>query len=103
VLTILLEIFTSKYYKVFCLNQSIPKKFSAEHLPKESQDLVLYCPVKKKTWEVRYFYGQYQQFIRYAGWGKFVQENNLRVGDACLFELIKISQPITFVVQVSRA
>lgn len=87
---------------MFCLNQSIPKKFSAEHLPTESQDLELYCHVKKKTWQVRYFYSQHQQFIRYAGWGKFVQENNLRVGDICSFELIKIAQPITFAVQISR-
>ncbi|KAJ3685833.1 hypothetical protein LUZ61_014997 [Rhynchospora tenuis] len=82
---------------------SIPKKFSADYLPKECQDLVLFCAEKKKTWPVRYFYSQHQQFIRYAGWGKFVHENNLREGDVCLFELIKTLQPITFVVQVSRA
>ncbi|KAJ4781532.1 B3 domain-containing protein [Rhynchospora pubera] len=82
---------------------SIPKKFSADYLPKECQDLVLCCPEKNKTWPVRYFYSQHQQFIRYAGWGKFVNENNLREGDVCSFELIKTLQPITFVVQVSRA
>ncbi|XP_078178689.1 B3 domain-containing protein Os12g0592300-like isoform X2 [Carex rostrata] len=82
---------------------SVPKKFSAEHLPKESQDLVLFFPEKSGVWVVRYFYSQHQQFIRYAGWGRFVNENNLQEGDTCSFELIKILPPITFVVRVSRA
>lgn len=85
------------------LEQSVPKKFSAEHLPKESQDLVLFFPEKSGVWVVRYFYSQHQQFIRYAGWGRFVNENNLQEGDTCSFELIKILPPITFVVRVSRA
>ncbi|MCL7045048.1 hypothetical protein MKW94_015728 [Papaver nudicaule] len=64
----------------------IPAKSVKEYLPCEHQDVSL--KVKDKTWQVRFFYygeGRTSGFSR-LGWQDFVRENNVEVGNACLFE-----------------
>ncbi|XP_078153519.1 B3 domain-containing protein Os12g0592300-like [Carex rostrata] len=84
-------------------NISIPIKFSAEHLPKETREMALHRPKKEMMWPVKYYYRKGHQSFEGTLWRKFVQENNLQEGDMCLFEMVKAARQIKFVVHISKA
>lgn len=55
-----------------------------------------------KRWEVHF--GGSPEVKRFAsGWRKFVQENDLEVGDICIFELLKIYEMCTMEVHIIHA
>ncbi|XVF17771.1 hypothetical protein REPUB_Repub10bG0152200 [Reevesia pubescens] len=68
----------------------IPKEFSSKYLM-DHGDVIL-CDSNGKTWSAEYHSVLGSNKRRYAylrnGWGTFVQDNNLQVGDVCAFELI---------------
>ncbi|XP_078163996.1 B3 domain-containing protein LOC_Os12g40090-like [Carex rostrata] len=82
---------------------AVPKDFSAKHLPKGNQTFVLHRPEKENTWSVRYYFRKTHQSIEGSSWLKFVQENNLREGDICMFELVNSAHQIAFRVHVAQA
>ncbi|CAL9766219.1 unnamed protein product [Musa acuminata subsp. burmannicoides] len=76
---------------------AIPKKFWP-HLPNTCVPLTLHF--KKKIWEMRY-YGDRAQRRFDGGWKHFVNDNNLKIGDCCFFELMDDTD-FTFRVQLLR-
>lgn len=81
------------------LNQTIPSKFCSGHLPNDKAELVLRLAGCEETWLVNYINRSYQQELHFK---KFSQDNNLRQGDVCLFELVKGAKPTTFNIHISR-
>eukprot|EP00262_Sarcandra_glabra_P013903 TRINITY_DN3941_c0_g3_i4.p1 TRINITY_DN3941_c0_g3~~TRINITY_DN3941_c0_g3_i4.p1 ORF type:complete len:433 (-),score=61.28 TRINITY_DN3941_c0_g3_i4:193-1491(-) len=65
---------------------TIPVEFVERHLPQESQDIILRDP-SGKTWIVKYKRGIGNTGALDGKWADFVMENNLEVGDSCLFVL----------------
>ncbi|XP_077234957.1 B3 domain-containing protein Os04g0386900-like isoform X2 [Tasmannia lanceolata] len=73
----------------------VPNRMS-RLLPSALVPTVLYC--RNKKWEVLY-YGD-RPFKRFTpSWRKFATDNKLKVGDACVFELIG-SKKLEFRVQI---
>ncbi|MBA0824411.1 hypothetical protein Goarm_021085 [Gossypium armourianum] len=69
---------------------AIPANFVRKHLMKELCSITL-CNSSGKAWIVtfkNYQIGKKQTSYLLTGWGTFVHDNNIRVGDACAFELI---------------
>ncbi|XP_039066624.1 B3 domain-containing protein REM6-like [Hibiscus syriacus] len=68
----------------------IPKEFSRLYL-KDNGDVVL-CDSDGKTWAAEYmstFGSNGRAYVRLCkGWGDFVRDKNIQVGDVCAFELI---------------
>ncbi|GMJ07957.1 REPRODUCTIVE MERISTEM 39, REDUCED VERNALIZATION RESPONSE 1 [Hibiscus trionum] len=69
----------------------IPKDFSLKFLKEKTDDLTL-CNSGGKTWPARYWRyitsHKYTKTTIHIGWEPFMQENNLKAGDVCVFELI---------------
>lgn len=59
----------------------MPSKFAKKYLKKEERNILLQV-LDGRTWHCKYCPGK----IR-GVWKKFVIENNLKVGDVCVFEL----------------
>ncbi|CAJ1939706.1 unnamed protein product [Sphenostylis stenocarpa] len=58
---------------------------------------------KGKSWDMVYCGQNKQQVFNVAGWKKFAVENCLRIGDACIFELMESSdKKVIFEVQILR-
>ncbi|KAK8472057.1 hypothetical protein PHAVU_002G100800 [Phaseolus vulgaris] len=56
-----------------------------------------------KSWDMVYCGQNKQQVFNVAGWKKFAVENCLRIGDACIFDLMESSdKKIIFEVQILR-
>ena len=76
--------------------QAVPRAFVRKHLPKEgsikkyregSAHTVM-LQVANRSWPVKLIlYPHSDKFS--AGWSAFIRDNTLRVGDVCIFELIK--------------
>ncbi|MBA0707038.1 hypothetical protein Golax_019120 [Gossypium laxum] len=69
---------------------AIPANFVRKHLMKKLCSITL-CNSSGKTWIVtfkNYQIGKKRTSYLLTGWGTFVHDNNIRVGDACAFELI---------------
>ncbi|KAL5055270.1 hypothetical protein RYX36_035952, partial [Vicia faba] len=82
-------------------NQLVPSGKMCQNLPFSEVPTVLNC--RGKSWNMAYN-GQkkYKQFDT-IGWRNFVKDNNLKVGDACVFELMENSEEkIVFEVQILR-
>ncbi|XP_061336822.1 B3 domain-containing transcription factor VRN1-like isoform X2 [Gastrolobium bilobum] len=73
----------------------IPFQFAEKYLKKKEGNIHLQG-LDGGTWHCDYRLGKIN-----AGWKKFVSDNNLKVGDVCLFELTK-SQGLSFKVQIFR-
>ncbi|URD87805.1 B3 DNA binding domain [Musa troglodytarum] len=82
---------------VYQILNAIPKKFWP-HLPNTCVPLTLHF--KKKIWEMRY-YGDRAQRRFDSGWKHFANDNNLKIGDCCFFELMD-DKNFTFRVQLLR-
>ncbi|XP_038982890.1 B3 domain-containing protein Os04g0386900-like [Phoenix dactylifera] len=62
---------------------AVPRRFCSL-LPSESVSVFLSC--ERRTWEMRYCgSSSLKRFDR--GWKKFAIDNNLKIGDGCVFEL----------------
>ncbi|OVA02883.1 B3 DNA binding domain [Macleaya cordata] len=80
-----------------CSNMGLPSKIS-QLLPEKEIPVVITC--RNKKWRMKY-YGD-RTFKRFdPGWKKFANDNNLNVGDGCVFELTECSKEcIKFRVQI---
>ncbi|XP_048447787.1 B3 domain-containing protein Os04g0386900 isoform X2 [Pyrus x bretschneideri] len=77
----------------------IPAKFQ-QTLPSCSIPTVL--TFGGKNWEMTYTHGSGQRKFD-TNWREFVNDNNLKVGDACVFELLECSSTkLVFRVQILR-
>ncbi|KAG6477809.1 hypothetical protein ZIOFF_061241 [Zingiber officinale] len=77
---------------------SIPKQFS-HHMPKDSARALLFCG--DKMWEVHYVYHKDNKYFRRSGWRAFVVDNDMHMGDGCVFELMD-KEKMHFKVQILR-
>lgn len=77
--------------------QVIPRSFH-QFLPQASVPVVFSC--RNKTWKMRYS-GQLALKRINTGWRQFAVDNNLKVGDGCVYELMD-SENLRFRVQILR-
>ncbi|KAF5191207.1 B3 domain-containing protein rem16 [Thalictrum thalictroides] len=76
----------SHVYKRFFL--SLPKKLIGKLFPRVPEIAFLHVPANARTWTVTVVHGPATNNSGLSGgWSKFVIDNNLEEGDACLFEL----------------
>ncbi|XP_022146910.1 B3 domain-containing protein Os04g0386900-like [Momordica charantia] len=79
---------------------SLPAKFHSV-LPAIVIHGVVYCGGKE--WRVDYYGNRRGRTLDTRGWRKFVDENHLKYGDACVFELMECSSSmVKFRVQILR-
>ncbi|KAK2380760.1 B3 domain-containing protein [Trifolium repens] len=70
-------------------------------LPFVAVPTILNC--RGKSWEMIYNGQNRGKLFDSNGWGNFVKDNNLKLGDACVFELMEHSKDkIVFEVQILR-
>ncbi|CAN6352198.1 unnamed protein product [Urochloa humidicola] len=79
-----------------------PSRFVADHLDSRLHEITLVRPNRKDKWCVKYCYGRSAQGIRNYTFSMFVQENKLREGDICTFELMKGARRVTMTVHAIR-
>ncbi|KAL0913474.1 hypothetical protein M5K25_016938 [Dendrobium thyrsiflorum] len=65
---------------------AIPADFIAEHFSNKPEKITLHNPQGKK-WDLICYYHCRSWGFRGETWTKFVRENDLKEGDACVFEL----------------
>ncbi|KAF7803593.1 B3 domain-containing transcription factor VRN1-like isoform X2 [Senna tora] len=84
----------------------LPLEFFKTYLQKKNNTARVKLLVEDGVWSVRYMSRragkQYVLELHY-GWKKFVEDNDLKVGDVCLFELIQRTKPTTLQVTIFRA
>lgn len=76
----------------------VPRSF-APFLPSKSVLATLIW--QDRSWEMRFTGGRLVQRLE-AGWRSFAVDNNLRLGDGCVFELVD-GERVVFRVQVLHA
>ena len=68
--------------------QSVPIPFAEKMYIQNGQDVML--KVGDQSWEVWFSIPRTRRWGSFSnGWSTFANENNLKVGDVCVFELIK--------------
>ncbi|XP_056175037.1 B3 domain-containing protein Os11g0197600-like [Syzygium oleosum] len=77
-----------------------PAKFFMEHIPsyRSGGDIDLYVS-NERFWSARYRFGIYSRKLQVkinGGWKLFAQDNNLKVGDVCVFELTTKVDRVSF-------
>ncbi|CAL0318545.1 unnamed protein product [Lupinus luteus] len=77
---------------------NIPRDF-LEHLRNKGGNATL--SVKETSWDARIKYSCYKQALLCEGWRTFSQDNNLKLGDVCVFVLDK-REGISFQVVIFR-
>jgi hypothetical protein len=66
--------------------QLVPALFAREHFPQCTTKVVLRNS-EDQSWEVKYAtHGNNHKLSQ--GWRVFVHDNNLKIGDICIFELL---------------
>ncbi|MBA0555018.1 hypothetical protein Golob_014085 [Gossypium lobatum] len=78
---------------------SIPERFCDEHMEQIPEDVTL--KYKHKSWRVRMIICSDRAGRFSVGWRAFVQGNKLKVGDVCVFKMIKKTN-IVFEVSIFR-
>ncbi|TYH07839.1 hypothetical protein ES288_A08G266700v1 [Gossypium darwinii] len=78
---------------------SIPERFCDEHMEQIPEDVTL--KYKHKSWRVRMIICSDRAGRFSIGWRAFVQGNKLKVGDVCVFKMIKKTN-IVFEVSIFR-
>ena len=65
--------------------------------------LAVKLQVVDRLWPVKLYiyFGKYRSCVVSAGWSAFARENNLRVGDVCIFELTMMDN-VVFKVDIFR-
>lgn len=100
---------TNAIFACHLLVQHVPKKFAERYIKKKEVDFTLRV-LDGRSWLVRYRirqkgsrFGTYNGCpeICRAGWRAFAKDNNLEVGDVCIFELINNTGNGILVLQVS--
>lgn len=81
--------------------QGVPAAFDRKHLGDECSAFITLEASNEKHWRVRFIYGSNRNRIS-EGWGAFSMENNLEVGDVCVFELIA-SKDVVLKASIFRA
>ncbi|XP_062102210.1 B3 domain-containing transcription factor VRN1-like [Humulus lupulus] len=78
-------------YYILGRRLAIPYQFAKIHLNNRFYDVTLKVPNEKKTWPVKYSFGEHKKATpRFeTGWLLFAQDNNLKVGDVCVFVMLK--------------
>ncbi|KAJ4820512.1 B3 domain-containing protein [Rhynchospora pubera] len=82
---------------------TIPTEFSSEHLSREkleNKNAILHYKRHKWPMSICYYNGTNPCFS--SGWKNFARDNNLQIGDLCLFELMKDENTVSFKVHISR-
>lgn len=82
--------------QIYCPYQLIVPSSFRKYLPFDTVKALLVC--RGKTWEIRYC-GRSSLRRFSCGWKKFVEDNNLKVGDGCVFELLD-DKELKFRVQI---
>jgi hypothetical protein len=88
--------------------QHIPSEFGKRHLldlDNKQGDIHLRL-LNGKVWQAKYrirIANGVQRYEMYSsGWKEFAKDNNLKVGDACTFELLPTSSIVTFIVHIFK-
>ena len=69
--------------------QELPYKFAKRHLLKLPVGIATLRVSNGETWSVKFKYDHKNSKARlWCGWSLFVRDNNLNVGDVCVFVLI---------------
>lgn len=66
--------------------QPVPTLFARYHLPRCTTKIVLRNS-EDQSWEVKYV-RKVKTHMLSLGWGAFVDDNKLKIGDICIFELL---------------
>ncbi|CAL4898177.1 unnamed protein product [Urochloa decumbens] len=80
----------------------IPSRFAADHLQGRTREIILSRPSRNGKWRVRYYYTSYTRGFQNLQFFRFVDDNKLREGDICVFELMKGAKRVTMAVRVIR-
>ncbi|XP_060191781.1 B3 domain-containing protein REM19-like [Lycium barbarum] len=64
--------------------------FAREYIPENCSNIVLRVP-GRGSWPVKYCLGTAQAKF-WTGWTEFVLDNQLKIGDVCVFEVIEGTQ-----------
>ncbi|WJX34009.1 hypothetical protein P8452_22162 [Trifolium repens] len=88
---------------------NIPSEFGKRHLldlDNKQGDIHLRL-LNGKVWQAKYRIrmgkrGRERYEIHSSGWKIFAKDNNLKVGDACTFELLPTSSIVTFIVHIFK-
>ncbi|POO02687.1 B3 DNA binding domain containing protein, partial [Trema orientale] len=83
---------------------AFPSNFAKKHLKKRNEDVILKLPNGKKTWLVKYFFGEHKKAapLFRGGWKAFARDNDLKVGDVCVFVLLEGEVKVSFEVLIFR-
>lgn len=83
--------------------QNIPYQFATEHLPKCKVKILLHN-LKGKTWTVNSIPTTRVQTSHTfcGGWLSFVRDNNIDLGDICIFELVHKCELRVHVLRVEK-
>jgi hypothetical protein len=73
---------TNSFVQIF--KQAFPSYYAKNYLGRVPN---MYLQVHGQKYAVRFDEGPQDKRLR-SGWKKFVQDNNLKIGDICLFELL---------------
>ncbi|KAJ4820510.1 B3 domain-containing protein [Rhynchospora pubera] len=80
---------------------TVPAKFACDHLPpEENRKAILHYKGREWPLSISYKNGLHPYFS--SGWRDFVKDNNLHIGNLCLFELMKNNNTVSFKVHISR-
>jgi hypothetical protein len=98
-------IFYSLNICILFLWQTIPSKFGKTHFDlKKKRGDIYFQLLNGRVWPAKYTIRRCSTGLKFeltSGWKKFAKDNNLKVGDACNFELI-LSTNMTFQVEIFR-
>ncbi|PON80438.1 B3 DNA binding domain containing protein [Trema orientale] len=85
----------------------VPFKFATRNIKKNRSDVILELP-DGRFWSAECKIrnlddkGLPKSAGLYSGWSAFAMENNLEVGDVCIFELVTTTEKISFRVFIER-
>ncbi|KAK4772192.1 hypothetical protein SAY86_013967 [Trapa natans] len=83
---------------------SVPGRFMKKYIGKESGEVQLHVS-DGKSWTVTYLIGKGRRRVeaQFGCWKPFVVDNDLDLGDICIFELIRTPRSPSFKVTILRA
>ncbi|XP_065617635.1 B3 domain-containing protein REM16 [Quercus suber] len=82
---------------------SISSSFAKKYMRKMSGEFVILRSFNGGTWSVKFSFFEARTNAKFRqGWKKFARDNNLKVGDVCIFELIN-GVEVAFKVSIFRA
>uniref|UniRef100_A0A0E0FDN0 TF-B3 domain-containing protein n=1 Tax=Oryza meridionalis TaxID=40149 RepID=A0A0E0FDN0_9ORYZ len=78
----------------------IPSGLAANHLDRKSHEILLIRSNRKEKWYVKHYHANTTRGFNCHRWFKFIDENRLREGYVCIFELMKGAKRPTMTVHV---